>query len=316
LCRFLYRFGNTCFTFALLMVSMLFVPTGYRFPGVKFDYVGVFSPNPFHNATYNAARPFTIVVFFLFARILLHYEKEIRWKDFGLFSLFLFLATLTKPSFTLVFVSTAGLVMAGRLLWNRFRTFGATILLGLMFVPTFGLLLYQFFGVFGPVEEGERGIGISLLKVWGQYCTNVPMAVTLAAAFPIVFFLLFAVHFFCDGKNKVFTMYDQAGNVRKTLVSSGRKATLRLSLEMFLVSLIEFIVFYEKGFRMVDANFSWGYMSGLFFLYVSTGKALLSDTVNHNRKVWQLLLMWMFFGAHLCCGIYYLLRILLGKSYY
>ena len=25
-----------------------------------------------------------------------------------------------------------------------------------------------------------------------------------------------------------------------------------------------FLVFYEKGFRMMHANFSWGYMHGMF----------------------------------------------------
>lgn len=335
LCRFfgrvLKRFGKTCMTFALLLVSMLFVPTGFRFPGVKFDYVGVFSPNPFHNATYNAARPFSIVVFFLFVRILLRFEKKISWKDFGLFSLFLFLTTLTKPSFTLVFVSTAGLVLLGRLFLNKWKTFVNSLLLGLTFVPTFALLLYQFFGVFGPVEEGERGIGISPLKVWGQYCTNVPMAVLLAAAFPIAFGGL-AVW------NRVFSRrtnceYETANtknslcdkNVSETgrhvvtgslLNASATITMLRFAAEMFVVSLVEFIVFYEKGFRMVDANFSWGYMSGLFFLYVSTGRALLLDTIQGRRKVWQIILLWIIFAAHLCCGIIYLLRILHGQSYY
>lgn len=330
-CFILKRFGNTCMTYALLLVSMLFVPTGFRFPGVKFDYVGVFSPNPFHNATYNAARPFSIVAFFLFIRILLRFEKKISWKDFGLFSLFLFLTTLTKPSFTLTFVSTAGLVLLGRLFLNKWKTFLNSFFLGLTFVPTFLLLLYQFFGVFGPVEEGERGIGIDPLLVWGQYCTNVPMAVILAAAFPIVFGGLAVWNIFFSGR-----MLEKKSDNKTTKGSCGEKVSvtdhpdesasfakasanltmLRFAAEMFVVSLIEFIVFYEKGFRMVDANFSWGYMYGLFFLYVTTGRALLSDTIQGRRKIWQLVLLWIFFAAHLCCGMIYLLRILLGKSYY
>lgn len=296
---FLQRFGNTLMTFALSLLSMLFVPTGFRFPGVKFDYVGVFSPNPFHNATYNAAKPFTIVAFFLFARILAYYDEEIRWKDFGLFSLFLFLATLTKPSFTLIFVSTAGLVMLARLFLKKWKNLKNSILLGLMFVPTFALLLYQFFGVFGPVEEGERGIGVSLLKVWGQYCENVPMAIFLAAAFPIVYMVL--------------TLLDRCLDRKKDFV---REPVLGFAMACYLVSLVEFIVFYEKGFRMVDANFSWGYMAGLFFLFVTTGKALLTDTIEGRKKLWQLLLLWMFFAAHLCCGLCYIVRILMGNSYY
>lgn len=287
----LWGVAGTAAAFSLLLVSMLYVPTGYRFPGVPFAYVGVFSPNPFHNATYNAARPFAVLSFFLFAAILPEYEKRADIKKYIGFSISLLLATLTKPSFTFVLVPAAGLIMLFRLIRSRFQGFAAALKLGLTFLPTFAVLLYQFFGVFGPVEEADRGIGFGFLTVWMHYCENIPMALLLAAAFPLAVAL-------CH---------------MKELKSQG---VLCFAWQLYLVSLAEFVFLYEKGFRLVDANFSWGYMYGLFFLFAASLLLLIRDSVQRRGRLWVRLLQWGMYGLHLLLGCYYLYGILAGGSYY
>lgn len=289
--EWLWGVAGTAAAFSLLLVSMLYVPTGYRFPGVPFAYVGVFSPNPFHNATYNAARPFAVLSFFLFAAILPEYEKRADIKKYIGFSISLLLATLTKPSFTFVLVPAAGLIMLFRLIRSRFRGFTAALKLGLTFLPTFAVLLYQFFGVFGPVDEAERGIGFGFLTVWTHYCENIPMALLLAAAFPLAVAL-------CH---------------MKELKSQG---FLRFAWQLYLVSLVEFVFLYEKGFRLVDANFSWGYMYGLFFIFAASLLLLIRDSVQRRGRLWIRLLQWGMYGLHLLLGCYYLYGILAGGSYY
>lgn len=282
---------GTAAAFSLLLVSMLYVPTGYRFPGIRFAYVGVFSPNPFHNATYNAARPFAILSFFLFAAILPEYEKKADIKKYVGFGVSLLLTTLTKPSFTFVLVPAAGLIMLYRLIRSRFCGFMAALKLGLTFVPTFAVLLYQFFGVFGPVEETERGIGFGFLTVWRHYCDNIPVALLLAAGFPLVVLL-------CHVKELK------------------RQGSYRFAWQLYLVSLAEFAFLYEKGFRMVDANFSWGYMYGLFFVFAASLIVLIRDSLHRRGPLWVRLLQWGMYGIHLLLGVYYLYGILAGGSYY
>ena len=283
--------AGTAAAFSLLLVSMLYVPTGYRFPGIRFAYVGVFSPNPFHNATYNAARPFAVLSFFLFAAILPEYEKKADIKKYVGFCASLLLTTLTKPSFTFVLVPTAGLIMLYRLIRSRFRGFTAALKLGLTFVPTFAVLLYQFFGVFGPVEEAERGIGFGFLTVWKHYCDNIPVALLLAAGFPLAVLLCHV----------------------KELKSRGFYC---FAWQLYLVSLAEFVFLYEKGFRLVDANFSWGYMYGLFFVFAASLLLLIRDSVKRQGRLWARLLQWGMYGLHLLLGCYYLYGILAGGSYY
>lgn len=292
------------FPFVLLLVSMLYVPTGFRFHGIKFAYMGVFSPNPLHNATYNAARPFAIMTFFLFVRILEYYEERANYREYVAFGVMLFLTTFTKPSYTFVLVPAAGVILVFRFFKSRGRNLMNSILLGLFFLPTGGLLLYQFFGVFGPAEEGERGIGIGFLQVWEQYCENVPLAILLAGLFPLLVFGYAMVDLYKTGEKKRFTEFIFA-------------------FGCYVMSLFQFMFLYEKGFRKVDANFSWGYMYGLFFLYVAAVKYLYIQTRKEWKSPkskgyvrWSLGILWLVLAAHLLCGICYFRGYYLGQGYY
>ena len=267
---------------SLFFISMLYPPKGHYLPGIRFRYVGVFSANPFHNATYMAARPFTILAFLWFAKLLPIYERGPRSRralseagkakgaqpaqalesaggqgpaisDYVFFSIFLLAATMTKPSFTLVMVSAAGLLMLCRLFRSRFRNFIPTVLLGLCFVPTFLDLLYQYSGVFVPQEGQERGVGFCLGEVWAAYCDSIPLAVCLAVGFPLLVLVL---------------------NYKEWK----RDSLFRFSWLLYLAGLAEAFLLYEKGFRKWDFNFSWGYMCGVFFCHFGALALLLQVT--------------------------------------
>ena len=277
---------------SLFFISMLFPPTGIYLPGIKYTYLGVFTANPFHNATYMAARPFAVLAFFWYVRLLDTYEKG--WKgqkrDYVLFSLFLLLATMTKPSFTIVLVGAAGLIMAWRLIRDRFRSFVPAVQLGLCFVPTFIDLLYQYRGVFVPTEGEEGGVGFTLGGVWRLYCDNIPLAICLAVGFPLLVLAL---------------------NYRQL-----KKSTLfRFSWQVYIMSFIMAFFLYEKGFRDQDFNFSWGYMYGIFFCFAGALVVLIKATVSKKRPV-LLAAQWAAYLWHLVCGLYYFWGIFQGNMYY
>lgn len=311
---------------ALFFLSMLYPPDGIYLPGIKFKYLGVFTPNPFHNATYMAARPFAILAFLWYVKLLPVYENGVAGRrkgqnvsgsgekgnrasliDYVLFSLFLLLATMTKPSFTLVMVSSAGLLMLYRLFRAKFRNFVSSVQLGVCFLPTFLDLLYQYKGVFVPEDGAEGGVGFCLGEVWAQYCANIPLAVCLAIGFPLAVLVF---------------------NFRKC-----RKNTLfRFSWLIYLVSFAEAFLLYEKGFRKFDFNFSWGYMYGIFFCHLGALLVLLQITAEkmaqggsagvrkrEGRSVPGMLLpalQWLAFLAHVVCGLLYFRVIFGGAMYY
>ena len=294
----------TGLVFSLFFVSMLY-GVGFELPGIWRRYRGVFSPNPYHNATYLATRPFAIVTFFVFVKILKDYEERFCWKDVLFFGVFLFLTTVTKPSFTFILVPAAGLIMLYRLFRKKFSNFKNTLLLGISFIPTFCALLYQFFGVFGPVEGEEKGIGFGLGKAWSYHCDNIPLAIFLGLAFPLVVLVL---------------------NFRELK----KDGVFCLAWQITGVSLFEILFLYEKGFRVGHLNFSWGYMHGMFFAFTAATFLLYKKTfINEKaelpesrtvgkRKIRLLFLLgqWGLFAVHLLLGLLYFKTMLAGELYY
>jgi hypothetical protein len=305
---------------SLFFISMLF-PIGdvFYLPGIKYHYLGVFTANPFHNATYMAARPFTVLAFFSYALLLDKYEqgfngsfrrsgsseapRGLSASEYIVFAIALLLATMTKPSFTIVLVGAAGLIMLYRLFQSRFKNLIPTVQLGLCFIPTFIALLYQFKGVFVPEEGEEGGIGFCLGDVWREYCDNIPLAVCLAIGFPIVVLIF---------------------NYKEII----KNTVYRFSWQIYLMSFAMAFFLYEKGFRKPDFNFAWGYMYGIFFCFVGALVVLLKRTAGHlavspetkaagyGRQRLAILLQWLAYVAHVICGLYYFAGIFRGKMYY
>lgn len=303
---------------SMFFVSMLYLPNNLYLPGIRFKYAGVFTANPFHNATYMAARPFAILAFFSYTDLLDRYEKGyskdgkdgVSTAEYLFFSVSLLLATMAKPSFTLVLVATAGLLMLYRLFRAKLRNFLPTVLLGLCFLPTFADLLYQYKGVFVPGEETrEGGIGFCVGEVWHQYCGFIPFAVLLGVGFPLVVLAL---------------------NWKKLKTDS----KYRFSWQLYLMSFLMAYFLYEKGFRKFDFNFSWGYLYGIFFAFVGAILVLVENTgrllgnsgpsekkstsvLGGRRMEWFFLIFqWLAFLAHLVCGLNYFRGLLTGQMYY
>lgn len=289
---------STLLTFSLLFVSMLY-PLTYlgRYhsleEGFLYRYLGTFTPNPYHNATYLAARPFSILAFFLFADILTFYENENRWihPKYLCFSLSLLLTTLAKPSFTLVLVSAAGIIMLWRLLSCRFQKVKAFFQMGIWFIPTFLVLLYQFKNVFRPDSATGSGVGFGFLTAWSTVTDNIPLSLLLGMAFPLTV-LLFA------------------------LIQRQIPSLLKFSWQFFLTALLTLVFLYEKGYRLPHVNFAWGYMYGLFFTYTVSLIILAKNTLLHRQPTWQLGIQWIVFGLHLICGLDYFRVLLQGGLFH
>lgn len=281
---------STLFTFSLLFVSMLFWDLGKD--SIGWRYRGVFSPNPFHNATYLATRPFSIVCFFMLIDLLQTYEKGADKKKYIIFSLFLLLTTMAKPSFTFGFVLMTAVILLYRTCRNKFQNFKETMLLAACAIPTFIALLYQFRDVFaGTNSLGEKtGIGIGWLKAWNMQDKPIGEALVLGLAFPAVVLIF---------------------NVKNLKEEKG----YRLSLQMLLTNLIMVMFLYEKGYRMDHVNFAWGYMHAMSFSYIMSLLLLFKNTRNKKQPAGVLALQWGMYAWHLVCGIVYFSNIMTGGEF-
>ncbi len=309
-------FFSTLLVFSLLFSSMLYPLTylgRYQEPGPDFlyRYLGVFTPNPYHNATYLAARAFSVPAFFLLADILSFYETENKWfhPKYLFFSVFLLLSTLAKPSFTLILAATAGLVMVSRLVRGRFRNGKAFFQLGIYFIPTFLTLLYQYGNVFYAGGGQETGMGIGFLKAWSIVSDHIPGSILLGMAFPLTVLLFWFI-----GKK---TAQRTSPPSRDNRCMPGKLSCLfRLSWQFYLVALATLAFLYEKGYRLPHVNFAWGYMYGLFFAYTVSLIILAHNTLEHKKPYWQLGAQWFIYGLHLLCGLDYFRVLLQGGIFH
>jgi len=280
-------------TYSLFFVSMLYPPSGIYLPGMRLRNLGVFSANPYYNQTYLAARGFAIVAFFLFAHILTYYEDHADCREYIAFSVFLLLATLTKPSFTFVLVSAAAVHMIVKLVISKGKKLREFLLLLATAVPTFITLLIQFGGVFGSSSHAgeDGGIGFGIGRAWSVYTGNIALAVMLANAFPGVVMLLNLKRF---KDNKIFL----------------------LSWEVMMAGFLEYLCLYEKGDRFVHSNFAWGYIYGIFFVFVSGLMLLIENSVKKKQPLGILIFEWAVYAWHLGCGLVFFVMLYMGGYFY
>lgn len=311
--RLILDLSVTFLSFALFLLGNLYSPKNTAFFGFDYAYrcMGIYTPNPIWNATYLATRAFAAVCFFEGCRMLGLVEKLWKervslgggnntswkglapWRECIPFAVSLFLTTITKPSFTLVIVPAMGMLLLLQLARSRGKSFPYAFGLCVFMIPTGLDLLYQFFGVFtGTNVMGEEtGIGFAFAKVWGNYSKNIGLSIFMGMALPIGVLIL---------------------NAKELLKNS----YYRFAWTIYLVSTLMFLCLYEKGFRMLHANFSWGYMHGMFFVYLITLLLLLKNTIQwwKSYKVVFVLAEWGVFLYHLACGSYFLIYALQGKE--
>ena len=120
---------------------------------------------------------------------------------------------------------------------------------------------------------------------------NIPLAIVLALAFPGLLLLLNLKEL------KTNTLY-------------------RFTWFQLIVSLLEMLLLYEKGDRFVHMNFSWGYMHGIFFVFMVSLILLIQNTLSGEQKWYLLVAEWLAYGWHVYCGIIYFLYIWSGQFYY
>jgi len=285
----------TVAVFVLFLLSHLYSPKNTAFFGFDYAYrcMGIYTPNPFWNATYMATRPFAIICFFEAARVLQEYEKDFSWKCCMPFAISLFLTTLAKPSYTLVILPLLAIILIFQLIRSKGKSFRNAFYFCVTMIPTGLALLYQYSGVFTGINVmgEETGIGIAFAKVWSNYSKNIPLSILMGMALPIGVLVLNYKEFL---KNYIY----------------------RFAWWNYLVGMIMFLLLYEKGFRMLHANFSWGYMHGMFAVFFITLILVIKNTIQwwKSYKMVFVAAEWAVLLYHLVCGINFLVYALGGND--
>ena len=67
---------------------------------------------------------------------------------------------------------------------------------------------------------------------------------------------------------------------------------------------------------MIHCNFAWGYIYGIFFVFVAGLMILIENTVKKKQPVWMLAFEWAVYVWHLGCGIAFFAMLYMGGYFY
>lgn len=265
-------------TLAVFLVSMLMLQ-----PWVNTLYLGIFTPNPWHNPTYVFGRFFSILAFCQFVRLLGPDERPTT-RGVAALAAFTALSVWGKPSFLIGFLPAA-LAVLGWGAWRRWFTLRPALGLALALVPAVCVLLWIDHKVFASGAATGK-VGFAPGRGWGLYTPSFTLSLSMGMLFPLYVLVVRLRHL-----------------SRLMLTASAT----------WLASCAAFLLLEESGLRATHANFAWCYMSGMFFMYLGAIAEWFLGTPVSNR-----LLRWLgtaLFLLHLVSGVRYFLRVLAGLSY-
>lgn len=244
-------------TGAAAFVSLVVGPLYLRFYNSRY-YLGQGTPNPWHNPTSTAVRPFMILITILTAdywaqdkdavcKIGKRTIKKTTAYQLGLMVL-LFLSTITKPSFLMVYLPACGIIALVKLIGARGRNFLPLLVQHLYFLPSLLVFLWQYVKIYilgGGVaaQAGETGIAIDFFKVARMYAPSVLFSLILKMAFPFLVILLW----------------------RKVIV---KDKLFQLTMTQFIMGLLITWTFVETGKRASHGNFGWGNILASSMLWI------------------------------------------------
>ena len=247
--------GKTAVIAFLTLVSMLVGPLYLRFYNRRY-YMGQGSPNPWHNPTSTAVRPFMILITVLTV-IYWNCGEEERITVYGrnmkkatlyeiILGVLLLISTIIKPSYLMVYLPVCGIRALVLLFRGRSRGFWKLVAQHLYFVPSLFVFLYQYLIIyFFPAEDGgeKSAVIIAFLRTARIHAPSVLISLFLRMAFPFMVIILW----------------------RKEII---KERYFPIIMGQYLAGLAINWTFAETGSRATHGNFGWGNILACFMLWI------------------------------------------------
>lgn len=240
----------------LLLVSPLM-------PSVPLPYlIGYINPTVFHNPTQNILKAFALPLALLAVHVFSPAETRTsrqRLPATLLAASLVVLASLSKPSFTIVLVPGLLLVTAYR--WYQRNPVDIPFLVGGIIAPATLTLAAQYGLAY--TASGESGTALGLLKFYRAYISPVwllPFMLLASIAFPLSVVVAYA----------------------RTAI---RSVELQVAWAMLAAGLCFTYFVHETGPRLTHGNFVWSGYIALFVLFFFSVRFLLQQHVHNITRI-------------------------------
>ena len=238
-------------------------------------YGTALSPNPLHNPTHMAVKGFGLLLLMAGIDIIRRYrdEETVFFKKekrlYLYFGIFLFLSTITKPTFMYMLLLAGFIIVLIDLVKGLVKKDGTADKIGSAIwkiacasIPSIIYLLVEYFAFYywGDETNSSSIIFTKPLTVWHMLAEDVPTAILLGMCFPLYMLITHPGYFF------------------KSLEG-------RLALVCYAVGVAEFTLLAESGARMDAANFAWCMMAGMGVFYaVAVVRLILTTLLSKKNK--------------------------------
>lgn len=228
-------------------------------------YLGNIAPNQWHNSTLILAMPFNLMLFY-FAIKNITSERLASYVAMAALSA---LSILCKPNFALSFLPVLCL---GILIMNRDNFLLSIIKCLIVAVPSFILLLYQWYYTFvnSNLFSTDAKTVVAPFFVWSHYTPHIPISLLLSIAFPLTILLFFY---------KQLDQYTKFGWFN------------------FIVALSIAIIFSEQP-NWGAGNYFWAAIAANYILFTFSLNLLLKQPLNSKSKI-----AFAFLGLHVASGL-------------
>jgi hypothetical protein len=232
------KISNEDRLFSLILIIMMCLPLLGKL------YLPQCSPTVWHNPTYIVMKPFSLLTYYFYCKILS--DKNDDNKLFWKYGIFLILSIIAKPSFALVFLPAVAIITTYSLIKKQLtlKQFLEVVIFSL---PGFAILIWQYISTFqedvSTIVKFGSFMNMSILKAI--------VATVAVVALPMCYVIW----------------------KKKTRESIPQR--LKYAFVVFSIGWLQFMFLQEVGYA--DGNFAWGYMIGIFILYYETYVSFRND---------------------------------------
>ena len=249
-------------------------------------YLGYFTGNPYHNPTYLLLRPFALGLYFIVSD---NFFAKRSWKISLIASLLLIFATLSKPSLTLTFLPTIGIIILFHLReWKKINWSFLILSIGLIGAI---ILAWQYWVTY--LGQAGDSIIIAPFKAILIFVPNIPTALFFALM-SILFPLSVALFYWKEVKGQI----------------SFQIAWINLLIGLGMAFIL------AEAIRTSHLNFWWGPMIGLFLVFYCSLEFWLKKITDGSSKKIRLqkkdIAILSIFILHLVCGILYFVKVFIN----
>lgn len=269
----------TVLTVILTFVSAIYVPWFN-----STIYLGQGSINIYHNPSYFAVKPFSLLAFYLFVKMLdKHASSGVSFFDYAAFAFALFMSVVAKPSFIQVFFFGVALTLVLIVIQKRNFRFASGVMLA--FCPSLLWMAMQFFIFFNieglDMDGGKHNVYIKLIMDY----PNTP-----SVLFSALIFLAFPVWA---------TLSD--------IKALKNDYPFILAWICVFIGFAQMLLLHEAG-REEHGNFGWGYMNAAVLLWAVSLASFIKRYAYSDVHAGSLTakIGFSLLFLHLISGVYYL----------